>query len=117
MSTPYDPKADDLLSAPRRTVWTVESPDGFAIEQEPQHYPTQEAARAALALWVERYRAQGYYSTARMQRIGFSFIASCCMVSEVDAAEYADEDEDEERALNAQEEADELREARLNAAL
>jgi hypothetical protein len=43
-----------------RVRWTVLSPDGVPIA--PETYPSEEAARKALAAWCKRFEAQGYYA-------------------------------------------------------
>jgi hypothetical protein len=43
-----------------RVRWTVLSPDGVPIA--PETYPSEEAARKALAAWCRRFEGQGYYA-------------------------------------------------------
>lgn len=43
-----------------RVRWTVLSPDGVPIA--PETYPSEDAARTALAAWCRRFEAQGYYA-------------------------------------------------------
>lgn len=44
--------------------YEVLSPDGFGIEME-SDYKTLKEAKAALQVFIDRYKQQGYYSTFR----------------------------------------------------
>ena len=50
----------------RKTILVL-SPDGLPIRMTP--FQTAEAAEIFIAEWIERYKVQGYYSTACGERI------------------------------------------------
>lgn len=70
----------------------VLSPDGIPIDAHAT-YPTHAAAESALAAWVKRYEWQGFYSTARRERIPLDELAGRCRI--VEAPEEDDEDMDD----------------------
>jgi hypothetical protein len=60
-----------------RVRWTVVSPDGVPIA--PETYPSEDAAREALAAWCGRYEAQGYYASVS-GRIALADLTRRCRV-------------------------------------
>jgi hypothetical protein len=48
-------------------LYDVISPDGFPITCEP--FNSEQEAREYIPRWCQRFQAQGYYSTARRDRI------------------------------------------------
>jgi hypothetical protein len=60
-----------------RVRWTVVSPDGVPIA--PETYPSEAAARKALAAWCGRYEAQGYYASVS-GRIALADLPGRCRV-------------------------------------
>jgi hypothetical protein len=76
-----------------RVHWTVLSPDGVPIA--PGTYPSEEAARKALAVWCKRFEAQGYYAAVN-GRIALSDLPGRCRIEsdetpDVKFARIADE--------------------------
>lgn len=59
----------------------VLSPDGISIEG--RSYPSRRAALRALARWVKRYEWQGFYSTARWERIPLEELPGRCRLIRV----------------------------------
>jgi hypothetical protein len=57
-------------------TYQVLSPDG--IEIAPVTYRSKKAAYAAFKEWVQRYKQQGYYHTAKWERIPFDDIGDYC---------------------------------------
>jgi len=55
------------------------SPDGFPISMS-ETWKSEQEAQQAIVEWVERYRAQGYYSMSDRTRIPFNEIESYCTV-------------------------------------
>jgi hypothetical protein len=78
-----------------RVRWTVVSPDGVPIA--PETYPSEEAARKALAAWCGRYEAQGYYASVS-GRIALADLPGRCRI-----------ESDEEPAMKFARIADEIR--------
>jgi hypothetical protein len=58
--------------------YQVLSPDGFTLEKDVPHYKSRKNAMQALADWIENYRAQGYYSSAKHGRILLVDIIDFC---------------------------------------
>ena len=58
--------------------YTVLSPDGFNIRFE-NEWNTKEEAQQALTKWMERYEAQGYYSSNE-GRIPLHELESRCVI-------------------------------------
>jgi hypothetical protein len=69
--------------------YDVLSPDGFSIRPE-DTYPTRAAAESALRDWVKRFEFQGFYSTARRERIPLDELPGRCRI--VEAAPEDEED-------------------------
>jgi len=65
-----------------RKKYDVLSPDGFSIHPT-DNYTSKKKAREAAEEWVKRYKAQGYYSSARYGRIHLSDILDYCQLVEV----------------------------------
>jgi hypothetical protein len=59
----------------------VLSPDGFTIEFDMPYYNSMEEAMEKLASWQERYKKQGYYSSAQHGRIPYNLIPEFCWVN------------------------------------
>jgi hypothetical protein len=59
----------------------VLSPDGISIEG--RSYPSRKAALRALTRWVKRYEWQGFYSTARWERIPLEELPGRCRLIRV----------------------------------
>jgi hypothetical protein len=70
-------------------VFDVLSPDGIAITPD-RVYETLEEAHAAAEAFAQRFAWQGFYSTARRERIPLEQIAGRCRV--IDAEEVCDEE-------------------------
>ncbi len=68
------------MSEPQQFV--VIGPDEIEIQPEP--FASRAAAEDALKKWVERYRRQGYYSTARWERIPVDELAERCRIVDAD---------------------------------
>jgi hypothetical protein len=62
-------------------MFDVLSPDGLSIHAG-RVYPTLAAARAAAEEFAERFAWQGFYSTARWERIPVGEIAGRCRIVE-----------------------------------
>jgi hypothetical protein len=58
--------------------YQVLSPDGFTLERDVPHYKSRRDAMQALANWIENYRTQGYYSSAKHGRILLVDIIDFC---------------------------------------
>lgn len=65
------------------------SPDGFSISVE-DTYATPDEARQAIMRWAKRYEWQGFYSTARRERIPLNELPGRCRI-----VEAAQDEEDE----------------------
>jgi hypothetical protein len=63
-------------------MYDVLSPDGFSIDPEAV-YPDRDTARAAAAEFAKRFVRQGYYKTARWERIPPDEVAGRCRIVEV----------------------------------
>jgi hypothetical protein len=63
-------------------TFDVLSPDGFPITHEP--FASEEAAREYIPRWIERYQQQGYYSTARRERIALEDLPLCLKIIPVE---------------------------------
>jgi len=74
-----------------RDVFDVLSPDGITITPD-RVYETLEEAHAAAEAFAQRFVWQGFYSTARWERIPLEEIAGRCRV--VEATEVCDEETD-----------------------
>jgi hypothetical protein len=62
----------------KKNRYQVLSPDGFTLEKDVPHYKSRKYAMQALANWIENYRAQGYYSSAKYGRILLVDIIDFC---------------------------------------
>ena len=62
--------------------YDVLSPDGFSIHFS-NTYTSRKAAIAAAEQWVEGYKRQGYYSSARHGRIAIEDLLDYCKLIEV----------------------------------
>lgn len=62
--------------------YDVLSPDGISLYHDTT-WETQEAAKAAISIWVTRFEQQGYYSTAQWEHIPLNEIAGRCRIIEV----------------------------------
>jgi hypothetical protein len=62
-------------------LYEVLSPDGISINR--RRYRTEEKAVKELELWVKRYEFQGFYSTARWERIPLEDLAGRCRIIQV----------------------------------
>jgi hypothetical protein len=71
--------ADSVLSD---DVWQVYSPDGFTIERD-KEYHTEREAKEALTEWIKRYEPQGFYSTAKRERIYLELLPSLCTIKKL----------------------------------
>lgn len=60
--------------------YRVLSPDGFDIAFDVYKYGSMKKAQAALAAWCERYKAQGYYSTAGWEHIPLDELPARCSI-------------------------------------
>ena len=60
--------------------YTVLSPDGFDIRLHT--WDTKEEAQEALTKWIERYEAQGYYSS-NAGRIPLNELESRCTIQTI----------------------------------
>lgn len=60
-------------------LYRVLSPDGFDIERDGE-YNSHEEAKEALNRFIERFKVQGYYSTASRERISLNHIAQYCKI-------------------------------------
>tara|TARA_B110000503_G_C6869890_1_gene298197 strand:+ start:60 stop:257 length:198 start_codon:yes stop_codon:yes gene_type:complete len=60
--------------------YTVLSPDGFDIRLHT--WDTKEEAHLALTIWMERYEAQGYYSS-NAGRIPLNELESRCTIKRI----------------------------------
>jgi len=69
-------------------MYDVLSPDGISINAG-RVYPTLAAAREAAEEFALRFAGQGFYSTARWERIAVGEIAGRCRI-----VEAPDDDED-----------------------
>lgn len=65
------------------------SPDGFSISRD-DTYATPDEARLAISDWAKRYEWQGFYSTARRERIPLEELPGRCRI-----VEAAQDEEDE----------------------
>ena len=72
-------------------MFDVLSPDGITITPD-RVYGTLEEAHAAVEAFAQRFVWQGFYSTARWERIPLEEIAGRCRV--VEATEVCDEETD-----------------------
>ena len=72
-------------------MYDVLSPDGFPIDPE-EVYPDLESAHAAAVDYAARFAQQGYYTTARWERIPLEDLAGRCRIVEV-PDDYLEEDE------------------------
>lgn len=72
-------------------MYDVLSPDGFSIDPQ-EVYQDLDSAHAAAVAFAERFVRQGFYSTARRERIPLEDIAGRCRVVEV-PDDYLEEDE------------------------
>ena len=72
-----------------RDVFDVLSPDGITITPD-RVYGTLEEAHAAADAFAQRFAWQGFYSTARWERIPLEKIAGRCRV--IEATEVCDEE-------------------------
>ena len=62
----------------KKNRYQVLSPDGFTLERDVPHYKSRKSAMQALANWIENYRTQGYYSSAKYGRILLADIIDFC---------------------------------------
>jgi hypothetical protein len=62
----------------KKNRYQILSPDGFTLERDVPHYKSRKNAMQALANWIENYRAQGYYSSAKYGRILLVDIIDFC---------------------------------------
>jgi hypothetical protein len=53
-------------------MYNVISPDGFPISCEP--FTTRRKAIAAIPAWTKRFEKQGYYLTARWEKIPLKYL-------------------------------------------
>jgi hypothetical protein len=60
----------------------VISPDGFSIDREAT-YTSRKKALKAFEAWKERYKAQGYYSSANHGRIALEDLHEYCNIKEI----------------------------------
>lgn len=60
-----------------KTEYNVLSPDGIHIEMN-KTYPTMKAVNLAFKNFVNRYKMQGYYSSATHGRIPVEMIKAFC---------------------------------------
>lgn len=72
-------------------MYDVLSPDGLPIDCEAV-YPDLDEAHAAAVAFARRYVEQGYYLSARWERIPVADISGRCRVVEV-PDDYQEEDE------------------------
>jgi len=63
------------------TRYDVLSPDGISIEG--RDYPSLTTAQRALRRWAKRFEWQGFYSTARWERIPLNELPGRCRIIEV----------------------------------
>jgi mannose/cellobiose epimerase-like protein (N-acyl-D-glucosamine 2-epimerase family) len=63
--------------------YQVLSPDGFTIERDKTHYSSKEKAIEAYSAWAERYKSQGYYSSAKHGRIYISDLYDYCQFNQI----------------------------------
>lgn len=68
---------------PNNTVFDVLSPDGISIHPW-RTYRTQKRALLAAKSWARRFEWQGFYSTARWERIPLDEIVSRCRIIEIE---------------------------------
>jgi hypothetical protein len=61
--------------------YQVLSPDGFTLERDVPYYKSRKKAMQSLVNWIENYRAQGYYSSAKYGRIPLVDIIDFCEFS------------------------------------
>jgi hypothetical protein len=62
----------------KKNRYQILSPDGFTLERDVPHYKSRKNAMQALANWIENYRAQGYYSSAKYGQILLADIIDFC---------------------------------------
>ena len=62
----------------KKNIYQILSPDGFTLEKDVPHYKSRKNAMQALANWIESYRTQGYYSSAKYGRILLVDIIDFC---------------------------------------
>ena len=66
----------------KKGTFTVLSPDGFPLEMDGE-YKTKEECKEAIDKFVDRYRAQGYYSMTVRTRIPIEEIEENCRIVEL----------------------------------
>jgi hypothetical protein len=62
----------------KKNRYQILSPDGFTLERDVPHYKSRKNAMQALANWIDNYRVQGYYSSAKYGRILLVDIIDFC---------------------------------------
>jgi hypothetical protein len=62
----------------KKNRYQILSPDGFTLERDVPHYKSRKNAMQALANWIDNYRTQGYYSSAKYGRILLVDIIDFC---------------------------------------
>lgn len=68
------------------TKYDVLSPDNFSISFD-EIWDSPEEAQKAAEKWVERYRQQGYYSTANRERIPLDELITWCKIVPIEVEE------------------------------
>ena len=66
----------------KKGTFTVLSPDGFPLERDTE-YKNKKEAQEAIEKFVDKYRAQGYYSTTVRVRIPIHEIEENCRLVEL----------------------------------
>jgi hypothetical protein len=67
----------------KRNRYQVLSPDGFTLERDVPHYSSKEKAIEAYSAWAERYKSQGYYSSAKHGRIHLLDLYDYCQFNQI----------------------------------
>jgi hypothetical protein len=62
----------------KKNRYQILSPDGFTLEKDVPHYKSRKNAMQALVNWIDNYRTQGYYSSAKYGRILLVDIIDFC---------------------------------------
>jgi len=65
-------------------MYDILSPDGFSISMV-ETWETEKLAEIALTEWVNRYSAQGYYSTSDRTKIPFEEIKINCTIIKIES--------------------------------
>lgn len=71
------------------TSFNVLSPDGFHIRMD-EEYESRKDAKSALKGFIDRYRPQGYYSSAEHGRIPVDMIICFCRLQVIENGRVVD---------------------------